>query len=232
MSSENINLWDKAAKLYFLKQEKSEYVNANKETVKKRFPHLNGEKILDLGCGYGVYTDYFRSVGANSLGCDGSKRMISIARKNYPHSHFDQVNIDNGLPYADNSFDIVFCNQVLMDIENLNGTVNEIHRITKPCAIFYMSIVHPAFYDAVWREDEKGVFKYKVMERYLSEYNFNNEFWGTTIHYHRPLGKYINTILNCGFNLIELTEPSGYDGINKSKEFPLFLFAEFQKINK
>lgn len=63
MMKEIINQWNQAALRYTEDQEKSEFSESNKRVVKSRFAHLNGEKILDIGCGYGVYTDYFRILG-------------------------------------------------------------------------------------------------------------------------------------------------------------------------
>lgn len=34
-------------------------VRCNKALVQARFPQFSGESVLDLGCGYGCYTDYF-----------------------------------------------------------------------------------------------------------------------------------------------------------------------------
>lgn len=155
--------------------------------------------------------------------------MLSIAREQYPLCAFEYVDIEQPLAYSDKEYDIVFCNQVLMDIENIDNIVQEIYRVTKNNGIFYMSIVHPAFYDCEWDKDDTGFRNRKIMERYLSEYHFNNEYWGKTKHFHRTISKYLNTIVNSGFTLVHLDEPKSYDGIKKSDEFPLFLFAEFKK---
>lgn len=42
--------------------------------------------------------------------------------------------------------------------------------------IFYYSIVHPAFYDSEWIEDETH-FKYaKIISNYIKPYQFKNTF--------------------------------------------------------
>ena len=51
--------WNKAASRFTKEQEFSEYSAVNKRVVKERFTSLTGIKVLDLGCGYGYYTDYF-----------------------------------------------------------------------------------------------------------------------------------------------------------------------------
>ena len=53
----SIEQWNAAAALYAEDQEKSAYADANRAVVRARFGRLDGEKVLDLGCGYGGYTD-------------------------------------------------------------------------------------------------------------------------------------------------------------------------------
>lgn len=151
--------WNSAAEKYTEDQEASIYSESNKETVKNRFQNLTGLKVLDLGCGYGVYTDYFQSIGADVIGVDGSEKMLKIAEKRYPHCTFELCDISKKFPFENKSFDLVFCNQVLMDIEDIETVFSECYRVLKQNGIFYYSIVHPVFYDSVWLENENG-FKY------------------------------------------------------------------------
>lgn len=211
-----INQWNNAAENYTISQEQSEYADINKAVVCERFSQLSGEKVLDLGCGYGWYTEYFSSIGGKALGCDGSPKMIDIAKSKYPDCDFQIADIESTLPYEDSSFDMVFCNQVLMDVEDYGKAMSEAYRVLKKGGVFFFGIVHPAFYDCEWAENENGFKKAKVIERYLSQYSFNNEFWGTTTHYHRTISDYLNTALETGFYLKKLTEPVSYDGVNKS----------------
>ncbi len=229
MMNETIEQWNSAAEMYAATQEESEFVHVNKKVVIERFSELNGKKVLDLGCGYGWYTDYFASVGADAIGCDGSTKMLELAKERYPACSFDCCDIEKPLPYEDHSFDLVFCNQVLMDIENFGGLLTEAFRILRPGGTFYMGIVHPAFYDCHWAKDETGFRYAKLISKYLSEYRFDNEFWGKTAHYHRTISTYLNAAIQNGFRLIHLEEPLSYDGVTKSNEFPLFLFAEFER---
>jgi len=229
MKNVTIEKWNRAADVYAAMQEESEFVRVNKKVVTERFQSLCRKRVLDLGCGYGWYTDFFASVGANVTGCDGAEKMLALAREKYPGCDFECTDIEKGLPYGDSSFDLVFCNQVIMDISDMEGLFEEVFRITKTGGIFYFSIVHPAFYDCRWGKDENGFRNAKIMTRYLSEYSFDNEFWGKTTHYHRTISQYINTAIEKGFRLVRLEEPVSYDGVTKSKEFPLFLFVELEK---
>ncbi|MHA2939939.1 23S rRNA (guanine(745)-N(1))-methyltransferase [Vibrio sp. RC27] len=68
--------------------------------------------LLDIGCGEGYYTDYFRrqltgTSNQNSVyGLDISKIAIRYAAKSYPDSHFC-VASSQRLPFTDNSLDAV-----------------------------------------------------------------------------------------------------------------------------
>ena len=222
-----ISQWNNAALKYAEDQERSEFAESNKRVVKARFEHFNGEKVLELCCGYGFYTDYFRSIGANVIGIDGSEKMIEIARKRYPNTAFSVMDITTPLAFESNQFDVVFSNQVLMDIEDIDFVFSECRRILKPGGILYYSIVHPAFYDCHWQKDENGYSYAKVIDKYIKPYQFTNEFWGETEHFHRPLSDYLNVAAKNGFALKQTCEPVSYDGISKNSDLPLFFFAEY-----
>lgn len=224
-----INQWNDAAELFAAEQERSEYAKINKGVIAKRFQDLSGKRLLDIGCGYGFYTDYFRSIGADAVGVDASEKMIEIARERYPLSEFFVADITSVLDFADSSADIVFCNQVLMDIPDIEDLFSECSRVLKDGGIFYWSIVHPAFYDCHWQKDENGYHYAKAVERYIEPYHFTNKFWDDTEHFHRPLSYYLNTASKYGFILKSFEEPQAYDGKIKNKDIPLFLFAEYRK---
>ncbi len=224
-----VDQWNKVAKRYTKDQEQSEFVESNKRVVKTRFKNLTGKKVLDLGCGYGFYTDYFKSIGADVLGVDGSANMVKIARTRYKNCFFEVCDITEIFPFTNESFDLIFCNQVLMDVENIENVFSECYRVLKPNGIFYYSIVHPAFYDSQWIKDKKGFNYAKSISSYIEPYSFTNEFWGKTEHFHRSLAYYLNVAADKGFNLRRVEEPASYDGITKNKDLPLFFFAEYQK---
>lgn len=225
-----INQWNKAAKKYTKDQEQSAFVESNKQVVKSHFKDMSGKKVLDLGCGYGYYTDFFKSIGADVLGVDGSANMIDIARSRYKNCAFEICDITESLPYTNESFDLIFCNQVLMDVENIEKVFSECYRVLKSNGIFYYSIVHPAFYDSEWVKDKTGFSYGKTISSYIKPYSFTNEFWGKTEHFHRPLAYYLNVAAEKGYVLQHVEEPISYDGVTKNKDLPLFFFAEYKKM--
>lgn len=227
--SEVILQWEEAAERFATDQERSEYAEVNKAVVRQRFHSLNGESVLDLGCGYGYYTNYFDEIGARTVGIDGAATMIKIAKDRYPNGDFRVVDAMSPLPFEAASFDLVFCNQVLMDIDRIEDVFRESHRILKDRGILYYSIVHPAFYNGSWLADENGYKYAKAMSRYLNPYISLNCFWGETTHFHRPLSYYLNVAADAGFVLVHAEETRSYDGKLKNDDLPLFFFAEYEK---
>lgn len=119
----------------------SEYFSRYKiEIVKELFPNSDPEKILDFGCGDGLSLELFRNILPSSslFGIDVSEESIEQAnKKKIPDCEtvaFDGANI----PYADNSFSIVFTANVFHHINHKNhpGILKEIYRVLKPGGVF------------------------------------------------------------------------------------------------
>ena len=221
--------WDAAAQTYQKVQEQSAFAAQNKALVERRFTDVRGWKVLDAGCGYGWYTRWFQQQGAAAQGCDGSQAMLELARENAPGCQFDRADLQAALPYPAATFDLVFCNQVLMDVGDISGTMREFARVVKPGGRLWFSIVHPAFFAGSWQRDENGVAVAKLVRGYLEQGEQVNEFWGRSVHYHRPLSFYLNLAAENGFSLTRLTEPETYDPADNTSHLPLFLCVEFCK---
>lgn len=228
MSDSVLDRWNDAARTYARIQEDSLFADLNKRVVMNRFQGLGKERVLDLGCGYGSYTDYFRSIGADAVGIDGAQAMVDIAKERYPECSFMRADIDQTLPFEDSSFDIIFCNQVLMDIEDVESVFKECKRVLRPEGIFYYSIVHPAFFNGDWKSDDVTGKTGKLITSYITPCEVTNSFWGETLHFHRPLSSYLNAASKAGFILTDSKEPQTYDDPSKNSEIPLFFFAEYR----
>lgn len=117
-------------------------------------PHLKTDsKILDVGCGPGSITLDFAKLAAEGsvVGVDISAESIAVARQridDYRAQHaaqkladttFRQMNVLEGLPFADKTFDIVYAGQVFVHLlvgldgrERAMAVMREMHRVLKP----------------------------------------------------------------------------------------------------
>lgn len=67
-----------------------------------------GDRVLDAGCGNGRLVKLFSTVNVKYVGLDNSQALLAVARKNFPQAKFVAGDILR-LPFADQSFDAVFC---------------------------------------------------------------------------------------------------------------------------
>jgi ubiquinone/menaquinone biosynthesis C-methylase UbiE len=93
----------------------------------------HGEKLLDAGCGTGIFTFDFLSQRAEVVGLDISLPMLTNAYmelKSYPFFAVwgDMLH----LPFRDNCFDKVDSVTALEFIEDANRAISELFRVTRP----------------------------------------------------------------------------------------------------
>lgn len=99
------------------------------------FEGSRGKAVLDVGCGAGVDLARFAKHGAICTGVDLSTAAIDLARANFEQQglHAD-LRVANGeaLPFADNSFDIVFAHGVVQYTADPQRLADEVRRVLKP----------------------------------------------------------------------------------------------------
>lgn len=100
-------------------------------------------RVLDIGCGPGVYTSALLDRQWKVWGTDLSPRMLVVAKdsvRNRPGAEF-AVGQTTGLPFADASFDAIICIGVMAYVEDDDKTVAEIARVLKPggCAVIQLA---------------------------------------------------------------------------------------------
>lgn len=111
-----------------------------------RLVHANrNEKILDVACGTGKYTEEFYKKNAIVVGIDFSKKMLEIAKRKNPHILYKLADLRKRLLFPANSFDKVNCAQVLKHLRyrELKFALKEFHRVIKPAGLCIFSVTHP-----------------------------------------------------------------------------------------
>ncbi|HEB13070.1 MAG TPA: class I SAM-dependent methyltransferase [Actinobacteria bacterium] len=111
----------------------SEYRN-NSSIVERMLPHL-GDKasLLDIGCaGGGLTLKYAEQIGVSSDRVRGVE--IDEEYRAQAAEKFESISVDmevQELPFGEESFDVVVCNQILEHIKNINHFVAQVDRVTK-----------------------------------------------------------------------------------------------------
>lgn len=104
-----------------------------------------GEKILDLGCGWGRVLKPVRTITHNAVGLDISSQMLNSANMHLKHHNLPTPLVRGDgtmLPFKDNSFDKVYSLLVLQHLSKENGkkVIHEIHRVLKPGGVAFIRV--------------------------------------------------------------------------------------------
>lgn len=194
-----------------------------------------GMKVVDLGCGTGLYSNLFAGCGADVLGLDPSDEYLKIAREHAVKGvSFAKANIGeaDGLALVpDKSVDMVFMSDALLfyfvpfypgqkaDIQVL---LADIRRILKPGGRFISLEPHAAFFLAPWLGDADRPFT--ILTEYL------HKGFGIV----PPFSWLVHAFAQSGFAVADLQEigPAEYfkgvdtRGYHFAREFPLWQLLE------
>ncbi len=92
-----------------------------------------GEKILDVGCGTGIFTRNILKKGAVVTGMDISCPMIEVAKSELTNENFIPLCADMcSLPFAANSFDKAVSMTAIEFVEDAESAIIELNRIVIP----------------------------------------------------------------------------------------------------
>jgi len=95
----------------------------------RHYAPLEGKRILDVGCGLGLYVQAFRVYSADVHGVDVDPARVAQASEMLPNI---RVGAAESLPYPDAYFDVVFSNEVLEHVDDDGAAVRESLRVCKP----------------------------------------------------------------------------------------------------
>lgn len=88
-----------------------------------------GGRVLDLGCGDGVFCDLIAKQGFVPVGADISEVGIARARAHYPKFEFRVGSLETRLPFADGEFDAVWCSEVVEHLFDVSFALGEMARV-------------------------------------------------------------------------------------------------------
>ncbi|MDQ6776231.1 MAG: methyltransferase domain-containing protein [Actinomycetota bacterium] len=91
-----------------------------------------GERALDLGCGAGDFTAMLADAGTQVVGADVAEAALARARSAHPELAFILVPLDGPLPFADNSFALVWASEVIEHVADTARWLSEVRRVLAP----------------------------------------------------------------------------------------------------
>ncbi len=95
----------------------------------QRYVPLENQRILDVGCGLGMYVRQLRRYTMEVYGIDIDPDKIAEASRTLPNL---SVAPAEALPFVDNYFDVVLLNEVLEHVADDRQTIHEAYRCVRP----------------------------------------------------------------------------------------------------
>jgi len=210
------------------------------------------DRIIDIACGQGFFTNEFAKLGAEVYGTDISKELVDLANKNSPESIKYFVSSAHKIAFAENnSFDKATIILASQNMENFSAVLKECSRILKSGGKLFLVLNHPAFripQKSDWGFDENKNIQYREVEQYMSEIMTKIDMnpgerdlrmKKYTVSFHKPLQSYFKDFKNSGFCVENLEEwvsnKKSQPGFRQKaedkarKEIPLFMCIELVK---
>jgi|TARA_Y100000310_G_scaffold327089_1_gene392913 SAM-dependent methyltransferase len=182
--------------------------------------NVKGKKILDFGCGTGIYAKLLTKKGAKVKGFDISPKMIKIAKEENPN--LDLI-VGSGykIPFKE-KFDVVIAPLVLHYLKDWNKVFKQVRKVLNKNGIFIFSTGNPV---AECREKItiKGK-KLKILSNYFKE-GLKEEIWKfedvkpiKVKFYHNTYETIMNTIIKNDFEIMGYKD--AYPLKHSKKYFP------------
>jgi ubiquinone/menaquinone biosynthesis C-methylase UbiE len=177
---------------------------------------LKGKRVLDLGCGSGIFARRLVAKGAKVVGLDNSQTMINLAISRLPAAKFITGDARK-LPFQNGAFDIIVSNLFIHYIKDLLPLFREINRVLDADAEFVFSFHHPTAEVTRYRN-----IKERIAVELMPYYHHDLYKWTMAkkmvlISFHHTFEDIFKALNKSGFVVAELSEPrpkKGTESIN------------------
>jgi ubiquinone/menaquinone biosynthesis C-methylase UbiE len=185
-----------------------------------------GQTVLELACGNGVFARRMAQLGAHVVATDVSARLLELAkarsteyRDRIEYHQVDATKEEQILAFGKQRFDAAVCNMGIMDIPEIDPLMRAVRQALKPQGRFVFAIMHPCFNSSsvmgmeMLDQDQEPVAQYYVK---IAKYLHMTPFKGTGMsgqpllqyYFHRPLHVLFSSAFRAGFVIDGLEEPA------------------------
>lgn len=222
-------------------------------------------RVLDLACGQGVLCRRLAQEGHELTGVDAAAELIEAARRRNEAEGLairyivadvtklidEQGHLQDGL--APETYDAVTVVLAIQNITPLSPVWQACRGALKPGGHLIVVMMHPCFRvpkRSDWHWDDASETQSRLVSQYLSSSNEEilihpglaayGKDESVTLHFHRPLQAYVNTLGNAGLLIDHVEEWTSHKtsppGPRKAaidrarKEIPMFLALRARKV--
>ncbi|MFM7127015.1 MAG: class I SAM-dependent methyltransferase [Actinomycetota bacterium] len=182
--------------------------------------------VLDVGCGDGQVARLAARIGASQVvGVDPTWNQIRIAAERGGGVHLARATAD-ALPFASGSFDAAVACLVFEHIRQVDAAIAEVSRVLRRGGRFCFFLNHPLLQTpgSGWIDDQilDPPEQYWRIGPYLLEEESIEEVEKDVFipFIHRPLGRYVNALIDSGLSIERMAEPAPPPGfLSRAAEY-------------
>lgn len=202
----------------------------DRPTVLALLGEVSGRRVLDAGCGPGLYLAELRTRGAEVIGFDQSADMVRHARQRLgPDAQVRQHDLDEPLDWLpDATADLILTTLVIHYVRNRVAALRELHRVLTPTGRLILSTSHPT---ADWLADDGGGYFDSRHVEHTWTCGMRHRFW------RQPLQRWFEEITAADFIIDHLVEhrpdpqmarhhPSDYAKLSREPGFIAYRLAK------
>jgi SAM-dependent methyltransferase len=115
---------------------------------------VSGREVLELGCGAAQWSIALAPLGARVVGLDISAAQLGHARRSAPDLALVEASGEQ-LPFADDSFDVVFCDHGALSFCDPEVSVPEVSRVLRSGGLLAFCCTHPILY-LTWDDEREA----------------------------------------------------------------------------
>ncbi len=226
-----------------------------KPAIRAVFGDLSNKKILNIGCGSAVDTQWLVENGSKDVtGIDLSAGLIAIGQKKFPDLDLRVMDME-ALEFADESFDLAVSSLAIHYLDNWTTALKEAHRVLRRGGRYVFSCNHPVAGAVSYSNSgnhrnglmgkSKNIVTGEV--KYFGDYmKINNLGVGKTMMpigglevttYTQTFSNMVRYIVDSGFTIESVVEPlpqksliqADNDTYDKLNRFPYFIIWELRK---
>jgi len=188
---------------YFARHAEDSAYNAHydRPAVLDALGEVRGRRVLDAGCGPGIYAEALAESGAEVSGFDASQQMVELAQRRLgSRADLRLARLGDPLPYPDRYFDLAVCALVIHYAADGRAAFSELFRVLAPGGALVVSTQHPT---ADWLRKGGSYFD-RVLE---------TDVWDTpegprpVRFWREPLSTLCAAATDAGFVIDRLDEP-------------------------